>query len=61
MYVIAGITGNTGAAAAEALLARGKSVRAIVRDESRAAAWAARDVELQRADLADAESLAQAL
>jgi NAD(P)H dehydrogenase (quinone) len=61
MYVIAGITGNTGAAAAEALLARGKSVRAIVRDESRAAAWAARGVELRRADLADAESLAQAL
>jgi uncharacterized protein YbjT (DUF2867 family) len=61
MYVIAGITGNTGAAAAEALLARGKSVRAIVRDESRAAAWAARGVELRRADFADAESLAQAL
>jgi uncharacterized protein YbjT (DUF2867 family) len=59
MYVIAGITGNTGAAAAAALLARGKPVRAIVRDERRAAAWAARGVELRHADLTDAESLAQ--
>jgi uncharacterized protein YbjT (DUF2867 family) len=60
MYIIAGITGNTGAAAAEALLARGRAVRAIVRDERRAAAWAARGVELRRGDLADAGSLAQA-
>jgi uncharacterized protein YbjT (DUF2867 family) len=60
MYVIAGITGNTGAAAAEALLARGKPVRAIVRDEGRAPGWAARGVELRRADLADTESLARA-
>jgi uncharacterized protein YbjT (DUF2867 family) len=59
MYVIAGITGNTGAAAAEALLARGEAVRAIVRDEGRATAWAARGVELRRADLTDAESLAR--
>jgi uncharacterized protein YbjT (DUF2867 family) len=60
MYVIAGITGNTGAAAAKALLARGEAVRAIVRDEGRATAWAARGVELRRADLTDAESLARA-
>jgi len=58
MFVIAGITGQTGGAAATALLEAGHRVRAIVRDRSRAAAWAARGVELVAGDAADAASLA---
>ncbi|MBV9078342.1 MAG: NmrA family NAD(P)-binding protein [Methylobacteriaceae bacterium] len=61
MFVIAGITGQTGAAAAEALLARGQRVRAPVRDLGRAAPWAARGVELVQSDVADAERLAAVL
>jgi uncharacterized protein YbjT (DUF2867 family) len=57
MFVIAGITGNTGAAAAEALLAAGKQIRAIVRDKARAKAWADKGVEIVVGDIADAKSL----
>ncbi len=60
MFVIAGITGNTGAAAADALLASGHKVRALVRDRSRAGAWAARGVELIQGDAADKGSLERA-
>ena len=38
MYVVLGITGNTGAAAAAALLDAGQAVRALVRDPDKAAA-----------------------
>ncbi|WP_188311946.1 NmrA family NAD(P)-binding protein [Salinarimonas soli] len=61
MFVIAGITGQTGGAAAGALLAAGHRVRAFVRDPSRAAAWAARGVEVVAGDIADAASLERAL
>jgi uncharacterized protein YbjT (DUF2867 family) len=61
MFVIAGITGQTGAAAAAALLDQGQPVRAIVRDPGRAGAWAARGVELVAGDVADAASLATAM
>ena len=39
MYVIAGVTGRTGGAAAEQLLSAGKKVRVIVRDAARVGAW----------------------
>lgn len=61
MFAIAGLTGNTGAAAAEALLAEGLPVRGLVREPARAAAWAARGVELATADLADVPALTRAL
>src|ERR1051325_5750281 len=35
MYVVAGVTGHTGGAVAEALLAQGEKVRVIVRDADR--------------------------
>jgi uncharacterized protein YbjT (DUF2867 family) len=60
MFVIAGLTGNTGAAAAEALLAQGHKVRGIVRDKAKAKAWADRGVELVSADMADAKALTKA-
>ncbi len=39
MFVVAGVTGNTGKIVAEMLLAQKRPVRVIVRDEKKAAAW----------------------
>lgn len=61
VYVVSGITGNTGAAVADTLLTAGAGVRALVRSKEKAAAWAARGVELVEADLADADALTAAL
>ena len=60
MYAIMGITGQVGSAAAKYLLERGQRVRAVVRNKSRAAAWAARGVEIVTADWSDAEAMAAA-
>lgn len=60
-FSIFGITGNTGGAAAEALLAQGHGVRALVRDPAKAAAWAARGVELVPGVITDAAAVASAL
>jgi uncharacterized protein YbjT (DUF2867 family) len=61
MYVIAGVTGNTGGRAAEALLALGEKVRVVVRDAAKGEAWRARGAEVAVARLDDAKALAQAL
>lgn len=61
LYAIAGVSGNTGKAAAEALLAAGEKVRVIVRDAAKGEAWKARGAEVAVADLGDATSLAAAL
>lgn len=60
MYAIMSITDQVGAAAATYLLDRGQQVRAIVRNKSRAAAWAARGADVVVADGSDAEALAAA-
>lgn len=60
MYVISGVSGNTGSAAADALLRGGHEVRALVRDISRAAKWAERGVELVQGDLRDIVRLTDA-
>lgn len=60
MYAITGITGNVGGAAARALLKAGKKVRGIVRDKSKATAWAAQGVELFTADVQDAAAMEKA-
>ncbi|SAL25217.1 NmrA family protein [Caballeronia cordobensis] len=60
MYVITGITGQVGGALAEALLQQGRPVRAVVRDEKKGAAWAARGCDMALADMADADALASA-
>jgi NAD(P)H dehydrogenase (quinone) len=57
MYAVMGITGQVGGAVAEALLARGEQVRGIVRNPEKAAAWAARGVELATAEYEDAAAL----
>lgn len=61
MYAIAGLTGQTGSAAAELLLERKQPVRGIVRDQQKAAAWRERGVELVTASLDDAAALTRAL
>lgn len=60
-FAIAGVSGNTGKVAAEALLARGKKVRVIVRDAAKGAAWAAKGAEVAVADLEDVAALTNAL
>lgn len=60
MYVITGITGQVGGALGRALLQQGKPVRAVVRDETKGAAWAARGCEIALANMTDADALAHA-
>lgn len=60
-FAIAGVSGNTGKVAAEALLAQGKRVRVIARDPAKVAALVARGAEVAIADLADASALSAAL
>lgn len=60
MFVITGITGQVGGAVARTLLASGQKVRAVLRDESKAAAWAAQGCETVLATYTDAAALTQA-
>ncbi|MGK9235855.1 NmrA family NAD(P)-binding protein [Inquilinus limosus] len=61
MYVVAGVSGNTGAAAARALIQAGEPVRVVVRNAVKAEDWARRGAEVAVADLGDAGTLAAAL
>jgi len=61
MYVVAGVTGHTGKAAAETLLAHKQKLRVIVRDAKRGEPWKAQGAEVAVASLADAAQLTQAL
>lgn len=61
MFLITGITGATGSAAAELLLAKGKQVRALVRDRARAETWAKRGVKLVEGDLLEEGAVAAAM
>ena len=46
MFLVTGITGKVGGATAKHLLARGKQVRALVRNRKKASSWANQGVEL---------------
>lgn len=61
MYVVTGVTGRTGAIAAQALLEAGEPVRVVIRDPAKGAAWAAKGAEVAVADLGDREALTRAL
>ena len=61
MFVISGASGNTGTAAASALLAQGKKVRVIVRDPKKGEAWKQRGAEVAIAELTDTAALTAAL
>ncbi len=60
MYVVTGVTGRTGAIAAQALIDAGVPVRVVVRDRAKAARWAEQGAEVAVADLADSAALTQA-
>ncbi len=61
MFLITGITGKVGGAAAKHLLAQGKQVRALVRDEAKAKHWAEQGVELVKGEWEDAGAMTAAL
>ncbi|MGA7523686.1 MAG: NmrA family NAD(P)-binding protein [Acidobacteriaceae bacterium] len=61
MYLVMGITGKVGGAAARHLLKQGKQVRALVRDREKAAKWADQGVELVDGDWNDAAAIERAL
>jgi NAD(P)H dehydrogenase (quinone) len=60
MFVVAGVTGHTGRAVADTVLARSKPVRVLVRNQKNAAAWRARGAEAALVSLDDAGRLARA-
>ncbi|SDF33615.1 Uncharacterized conserved protein YbjT, contains NAD(P)-binding and DUF2867 domains [Massilia sp. PDC64] len=60
-YAVFGVTGRTGAAAADALLRAGQPVRVVVRDPAQGRQWAERGAEFAIADLTDADSMTRAL
>lgn len=60
MYAVTGITGKVGGKVARTLLAHGQSVRAVLRDEAKAASWTAQGCEIAIAEMENAEQLAAA-
>jgi uncharacterized protein YbjT (DUF2867 family) len=61
MFLVMGITGKVGGATARHLLARGKKVRALVRDRAKAAHWKDQGVELVDGDWNDTTAIKRAL
>ena len=61
MYVIAGVSGNTGSVVADTLLAAKQPVRVIVRDAAKGEPWKAKGAEVAVAALEDRAALARAL
>ena len=60
MYAITGITGKVGGALARSLLAERLPVRAVLRDEAKAAEWRVRGCDIALAEMDDAASLSSA-
>jgi uncharacterized protein YbjT (DUF2867 family) len=61
MYVVLGVSGNTGKVVAETLLAQKKPVRVVVRDRAKGEGWKDRGAEVAVAGLDDAEALTSAM
>jgi uncharacterized protein YbjT (DUF2867 family) len=61
MYVIAGVSGNTGSIVANTLLEQGKKVRVLVRDAKQGDPWKARGAEVAVASVDDEAALTKAL
>lgn len=60
LYAVTGVSGRTGAAAAQALINTGIRVRVIVRNEEKGRKWAAQGAEVAVADLVNSDSLYEA-
>lgn len=61
MFVVAGVSGNTGKVVADTLLAQNKAVRVIVRDAAKGAEWKTKGAEIAIAELDDLDALTKAL
>ncbi len=61
MYVVAGVSGNTGKVVADTLLAQKAPVRVLVRSAEAGAAWKAKGAEVAVAELDDTAALTKAL
>jgi uncharacterized protein YbjT (DUF2867 family) len=61
MYVVAGVSGHTGAVVANTLLAKGQKVRVIVRNAEKGAAWQKKGAEVAVAALGDVAAMTKAL
>lgn len=61
MYVIAGVTGNTGSIAAQTLLDAGENVRVIVRNPEKGQIWKDKGADVAIADLFDEKAVRDAL
>ena len=61
LYVVTGVSGRTGAAAARTLLEAGLRVRVVVREAAKGNFWVGQEAEVAVADLADLASLTKAL
>jgi uncharacterized protein YbjT (DUF2867 family) len=60
LYAVTGITGKVGGALARSLLAERLPVRAVLRDEAKAAEWRSRGCDVARAEMDDPASLTSA-
>lgn len=60
MYAITGISGKVGGALARELIAKKQPIRAILRNEAKAAEWRERGCDIALAEMDDAKSLALA-
>ena len=61
MFVISGVTGNTGSVAAQTLIDQGQPVRVIVRSEEKGARWKAQGAEIAIAEIMDTDAMTKAL
>jgi NAD(P)H dehydrogenase (quinone) len=59
-FAIIGATGHVGGAAVRSLMARHATVRAVVRDEAKAASWREKGIEFAVARHGDTEALKRA-
>ncbi len=61
MFVISGVTGNTGSVVAQTLIDQGQPVRVIVRTEEKGNPWKAKGAEIAVADILDIAAMTKAL
>ncbi len=61
MFVVTGVTGNTGSIVADTLLDQGQAVRVIVRSEAKGKPWKAKGADVAVADLMDTAAMTRAL
>lgn len=61
MFVISGVSGNTGSVVAQSLLKQGQAVRVIVRSEEKGETWKAKGADVAIAEIMDIDAMTKAL